>query len=246
MGLTGVPMNELIEQIYASGCVRDAEDKTLPLGQSAVTFDTGAVLYELVRATRPKRTLEIGLAYGLSALFICQALRDNGEGHHDAIDPHQKKGYQSVGLLNIERACLQDLFAFHHAPSHQVLPALCEQAQQYDFAFVDGSHLFDYTLVDFFYIDRLLGIGGHMVFDDLWMPSVRKVVSFALTNKPYVLVRNRWPRRTRATRWLMRFLRRVVQNPVARDWKLKMLPENTAVIEKIGADERRWDFHKAF
>ena len=69
----------------------------------------------------------------------------------------------------------------------EALPQLCSQKEEFEFAFIDGSHLFDFTFVDFFFIDKLLAVGGHVAFDDLWMPAVRKVVSFVLKNKPYQL-----------------------------------------------------------
>jgi len=56
-----------------------------------------------------------------------------------------------------------------------------------DFAFIDGMHTFDYTLIDFFYIDRLLNAGGVIVFDDLCIPAVNKVCRYALTNRAYSL-----------------------------------------------------------
>ena len=36
----------------------------------------------------------------------------------------------------------------------------------FDFIFIDGWHTFDYTLVDMFYADRLLRIGGYLLIDD--------------------------------------------------------------------------------
>jgi predicted O-methyltransferase YrrM len=39
-----------------------------------------------VRELRPELTLEIGFAYGVSTLFITEALRQNGRGHHIVVD----------------------------------------------------------------------------------------------------------------------------------------------------------------
>ena len=115
-----------------------------------------------------------------------------------------------------------------------------------DFAFVDGWHLFDFTLVDFYYIDKLLEVGGHVAFDDMWLPAVRKVVSFVLRNKPYKLVRttSRYP----APLWkrTLRIGRRAVQDPMQRGWRLKFVPQNIAVLQKTAADTRTWDFHRSF
>jgi len=237
-------VNDIIEQTYRSGYVQDAQGNTHEHGPSSITFDAGALLYHFIRAVKPVKTLEIGMAYGMSTLFICQAHRDNGLGHHTAIDPFQEKTFKSIGLLNVERANLKDILRFYHAPSDEVLPQLCANNEHFDFAFIDGSHLFDYALVDFFYIDKLLNIGGHVAFDDLWMPGVRKVASFVLKNKPYKLVRLPSTRST----WnrILRTGRRILQNPLGRDWALKFVPENLAVFKKTDNDNRDWKSHRAF
>ena len=238
-------MNEIIEQIYTSGYVEDAQGNTYKLG-SSVTFETGVLLYDFVRAAKPEKTLEIGMAYGISTLFICQAHRDNGTGYHIAIDPFEEERFKSIGLLNIERANLKDVLHFYQAPSEEVLPQFCTQNERVDFAFIDGSHRFDFALVDFFYVDKLLNIGGHVAFDDLWIPGVRKVASFVLKNKPYKLVRLPSKHTTPTWRRVLTTGRRIVQNPLGRDWALKFVPQNVALFKKEAADNRRWQFDRAF
>lgn len=238
-------MNEVIDRIVQSGRVTDAEGRAYePV--SAVTLESGGLLYDFVRVHKPQSTLETGMAYGLSTLFICQALEDNGAGSHAAIDPFQASEFKSVGVLNVDRAGLSHRFRLHQGASDVVLPRLCAEGHTLDFAFVDGWHLFDFTLVDFYYIDKMLQTGGHVAFDDLWMPSVRKVVSFVLRNKPYKLVRttSRYP----APLWkrTLRIGRRAVQDPMGRGWRLKLVPQNVAFLQKTAADTRAWDFHRAF
>src|SRR5512145_68449 len=97
-------MNEIIAQIFSTGYVEDAQGERYPHGNSSVTFEVGTLLYDLVRALKPDKTLETGMAYGISTLFICQAHRDNGAGCHTAIDPFQEQTFKSIGLANIERA----------------------------------------------------------------------------------------------------------------------------------------------
>lgn len=45
-----------------------------------VAPEVGRLFYQLVRAKRPKLVVEFGTSFGLSALHIAAALRDNGEG----------------------------------------------------------------------------------------------------------------------------------------------------------------------
>ena len=52
------------------------------------------------------------------------------------------------------------------------------QGERIDFAFIDGAHTFDHALVDFFYIDRMLNVGGIVAFDDLGFPCIEKVCRF--------------------------------------------------------------------
>ena len=239
-------MNELIEQIFRTGHVEDAQGKSYRNSASSVTFEAGTLLYDLVRTLKPDKTLETGMAQGISTLFICQAHRDNGAGCHTAIDPFQEEKFKSIGLANIERAHLKDVLRFYQAPSEEVLPQLCAQRERFDFAFIDGDHRFDSALVDFFYIDKLLNPGAHVAFDDLWIPPVRKVASFALKNSPYQLVRPSSEHKTPTWRRVLRTGRRIVQNPLGQDWALKFVPQNVALLQKVAAERRTWWHHRAF
>jgi predicted O-methyltransferase YrrM len=46
-----------------------------------VTPESGRLLYSLVRATRPATIVEFGMSFGISALHLASAVRDNGTGH---------------------------------------------------------------------------------------------------------------------------------------------------------------------
>jgi predicted O-methyltransferase YrrM len=45
-----------------------------------VTPEAGRLLYALVRATRPTRVVEFGMSFGISAIHLAAAVRDNGSG----------------------------------------------------------------------------------------------------------------------------------------------------------------------
>jgi predicted O-methyltransferase YrrM len=45
-----------------------------------VTPEAGRLLYSLVRATRPATIVEFGMSFGISALHLASAVRDNGNG----------------------------------------------------------------------------------------------------------------------------------------------------------------------
>src|SRR5262249_31381569 len=93
-----------------------------------------------------------------------------------------------IGLLNLQRAGYDDLIDFHSVLSYKALPFLIEESNAIDFAFIDGQHTFDYVLVDFFLVDKLLRPGGIVVLDDLTYPSIRSACRYVLLNLPYKCV----------------------------------------------------------
>lgn len=133
-----------------------------------------AVIREYMLRHEPARTLEVGLAFGASAL----AFAASHTGCHVAIDPYQKTTWDSVGLLAIERAGLAGRFEFRDGPSAIELPKALAAGERYDFVYVDGSHLFEDVFVDAYYGARLLREGGLIAFDDCTDPHVAKVLRF--------------------------------------------------------------------
>lgn len=181
-------MNQLLAEIIRSQKVQTeaGEERSL---SSNVSFEEGELLAEIIHSIKAKRTLEVGLFHGISALFILDAIKDNLGAHHIVIDPYQFESGEGIGWNNIKRAGYEGLVKPYFLSSHIVLPKLEAEGITIDFAFIDASHLFDYTLLEFFYIDRILRIGGVIAFDDASMPGVRKVCRFVANNRRYSLFR---------------------------------------------------------
>jgi predicted O-methyltransferase YrrM len=149
----------------------------------AIGAREGEALESWVRRERGRRTIEVGLGYGISALFICGALADTGpDGRHVAIDPHQSTRFASCGMQTVADAGLGHLLELVEEPSEIVLPRLLAERRTYDFAFVDGNHRFDGVFVDLMYLGRLVRLGGLVVVDDHQLPAVSRAVSFCTTN----------------------------------------------------------------
>ena len=74
------------------------------------------------------------------------------------------------------------MFEHVHEPSILALSKMCTEGVKSDYIYIDGCHNFDYALVDFFCSNLLLNVGGIVVFDDTWMPSIQKVISFIRNN----------------------------------------------------------------
>jgi predicted O-methyltransferase YrrM len=233
-------MNAILRRIFETGFTEDAEGNPVAAFPSGVSWDTGSILYRLVREHSRRNTLEIGLAFGLSALFICQAHQDQGGGSHTAIDPYEESAYRSIGLLNARRAGLDGLLRTFPAPSSQVLPRLVDAGEHFDLAFVDGRHHLDYAMVDFFYVDQLLEVDGLVVFDDLWLPAIRRVVSYVLQDRNYALLRVRSDAPRPFWRPAASTALRILQDPLGLDLRVATIPQNIAVLRKLSEDRRSW------
>jgi predicted O-methyltransferase YrrM len=175
----------LIDRIYETGKVEAADGSLLDAFPEAIPEAHASEIERLVRDLHLTRTLETGMAYGLSSLTICGVHDQRDEGEHIAIDPYQSTDWGGIGMLNLERAGLSDRARVIEARSDEALPRLRDEGTRIDFALIDGLHLFDATLVDFFHADRMLDTGGVVVFHDTWMPAVAQAVEFVRTNRAY-------------------------------------------------------------
>jgi len=142
------------------------------------------VIRELLIRDSCARTLEIGLAYGASALAILSTLQGMGneEFQHVAIDPYQDKDWGGAGARLIADEGFSDHFTLYRGMSSMVLPMLASGSDRYDLIYVDGSHLFEDVFVDFYYSLRLLTVGGVVLFDDCCDAHVRKIIKFIRSN----------------------------------------------------------------
>ena len=142
----------------------------------------GMWLYDLYRRLAPRASLEIGMAYGCSTLFFLAAIAKNGAGAHTAIDPYELSYWHGIGAEKV-RQVGANAFRFVKETDYQAATDLARERRTFDFIFIDGSHRFDDALVDFTLFAPLLNKGGLIVFDDIWMPSIRTTVAFIQTNR---------------------------------------------------------------
>jgi predicted O-methyltransferase YrrM len=165
-------------------------DGRVVAAHSFVTRETCDVLYDAVRRSGASRGVEIGMAFGISTICIADALRANtADAHLVSFDPTQRRAdsWNGAGLWQVERAGLRDAVELREETSQAGLPRLVESGYRCAFAFIDGWHTFDHTLLDFFHVDLLLDVGGYVVFDDVDYPAVEAVVRFVVANRHYAL-----------------------------------------------------------
>jgi len=198
------------------------------------TVNNIKTLIHLFQKLKPQKTMEIGLAFGASALAFARLFKERGDaprGQHVAIDPFQENPdvWDSAGLMAIEKRGLLGYVKFIPELSSLALPQLVREKRQMDMIYVDGSHIFENVFVDFFYCRQLLSKNGIILFDDSSDPHVKKCLKFIQINfagrlKPFDLSQYQTGR-----------------NPYV--YRLGELLGKTQLraFQKIGEDEREWN-----
>jgi len=172
-------VREVRAELYARGPKRsrpfegDFERVALP----AADCD---ILRDILIAFGAHSVIEIGLAYGSSALAIGEALCSvAGTGaQHIVIDPFQETAYESVGRNALIAADLAAQTTFFAEPSSIALARLAADGYSADAAFVDGSHRFHEVFVDLYFLRKLVRPGGLIVLDDASLPPVATAVRY--------------------------------------------------------------------
>ncbi len=170
-------MNPVLSNILQTGKVASADGQKIPL-HSQLPEREGLLLQSWLEQYRPSRLLEVGLAYGISSLYICDIVSQWPLRYYHIIDAFQSTEWQGIGRKNLADAGFSHLLTLHEQLSEICLPRFLEQGHRYDFAFVDGWHTFDHVLLEFFYISRMLDVGGIIIFDDVHLPSLQKLLAY--------------------------------------------------------------------
>lgn len=184
-------LRDVRERLFREGTVVARTDgRSRHIFPVAIGENEGLALLDWVLREGAVRTLETGLGFAISTLFICEGLLANGPGgRHVASDPYQFEGlpihrttYAGVGLQILEDAGVRDLVEFYPEESQITLPRFLAEGRRFDLAFIDGNHRFEGVLLDLLYAGRLLKEGGVVFVDDAHLPGVGKAISFCLRN----------------------------------------------------------------
>ena len=181
-------MINVLENIF-----RTSEIETPSKGYQKIHSNTSReqclFLQQMFDIIKPEKSLEIGLAFGLSALAILEKhkAKNSFEKAHIIIEPYPWGG---VAEYNIEKEGLIGLTNIYYHKSDEVLPKLFYEGVRIQFAYVDTTKVFDTVLSDFYFIDKIMDTGGIIIFDDCggaW-PGVQKVVRFISTLPNYKIL----------------------------------------------------------
>lgn len=172
-------LHEYVDQLFA-GSDRD-------FLRSAISREEGRFLAELASRPHVRNTVEVGCANGVSSIYICAGISGKQNPSHTAIDPFQTGHFQGRGVANVVNAGFP-FFELIEQPSEVALPSLLSSGTSFDMAFIDGLHTADQTLLDFYYLDRLIPVGGIIAVDDVNARAVNKIVHYISTYQNYRLI----------------------------------------------------------
>ncbi len=157
--------------VKESEILRELREETAQMEYSAMQIspEQGAFMSFLVELIQAKRTLEIGVFTGYSALVVAMAL--SKDGIVTACDVSEE--WTNVGMKYWKKAQVEDKIDLRIGPALKTLDQLLSEGKQgtYDFAFIDADKIeyqgyFDKSL-------ELLRIGGLIAIDNvLWGGSV--------------------------------------------------------------------------
>jgi predicted O-methyltransferase YrrM len=244
-------MNPILEKIFETKKFTNSRNETIDI-HSETPRGQCEFLQTLIRENSVTDTLEIGFAYGMSTLAIVEEIAKRN-GHHIVIDKFQFEHWGGNGLDLVKQAGYDQSITFIEKYCYAVLPELMQSGRKIDLAYIDSTKQFDWLLVDFFYIDKLLKVGGIIVFDDVAFPSIRKLLRF-ISRFPGYKVYAQFPASRPSSTfkkmagWLKilpgsgKFLRSEV---LTTDHSLG-LNTNCIALQKTDEDRRSWDWHIDF
>jgi|YelNatPaOPRAMG01_1025707.scaffolds.fasta_scaffold69314_2 predicted O-methyltransferase YrrM len=253
---------ELLQEIFKDQTVFDEKGNKHTL-TSNIDEKEGEFVYDLIKKFKPVNTIEIGCAMGISSLYICMALNEEEEKHHTIIDPMQSSDWANIGKANLDRAKI-DFYELIEQPSEIALPDLLSKHKQYDLGFIDGWHTFDHTLIDFFYLNRLIKVGGIIIIDDISFPGIKKLMRYILNYPAYEIIGTA---NQDAVKGIKRYLYdytipgffrciskifppkmrfKLFAGNVLEPNKNKILNASMIAFRKVAEDKRRWDWFVDF
>lgn len=245
-------MNTILKNIFSTGKFINSSGQEIVVN-SATSSEQCEFLKQIIRQNQFNRSLEIGFAYGISTLAITEEVNKNG-GRHSVIDKFQCSEWGGNGLDLLKQADLSSKLDFFEEYSYIVLPELLAKGKKIDFAYIDSTKVFDWLLVDFFLIDKMLDVNGIIVFDDAGYYSIRKLLRF-ISRLPHYRIESPFPfnvkpgliERITGTLLTAPLLRNIFKGGLTfSDYKQGLNSGGCLAFRKIAEDTRDWKWHADF
>lgn len=152
-------------------------------------IEQAALLVWLARHCPTSLSIEIGFGMGMtSCLMLASRVRElpRLDFDHLIFDPFglgEERG--SIVESFLQRTYGQSFRRCHERSQFGIANlASVNGDNQCALAFVDGDHSFEGALADFYMLDKVMTIGGLIVFDDAAFPAIETIINFIRCNRP--------------------------------------------------------------
>ena len=132
-------------------------------------------------------SIEIGFGMGSSAAIILGVRRlINKPFSHLIFDPYGLFDGAGTVVQDYLKARFPKAFQRIMKTSEVGLALVLNQrgAGSVGLIFIDGGHLFENVMVDFYLADQLCCVGGFIVLDDAWYPAIETAINYIIRNRP--------------------------------------------------------------
>lgn len=249
-------MLKLLEEILETRTMETNSAGDTVTINSDTPKEQGLFLQKIYDQIKPKKSLEVGLAFGISTLFILEKCGeyDGEDKSHVVVEPFS---WGNAAVYNIEKAGLSKYLDIRRDLSDKVITEMYLKNERIQFAYVDTTKVFDTVLQDFYFIDKILDVGGAVIFDDASTGGINLVMRFINSLPHYEIIGKHekidYGKKYRAGEKVFQKLMKLIP------FKKKFMPYyafetshqlgldyRCIAFKKIKNDERKWDWEKSF
>lgn len=252
-------MLKSLEKIFETHTIETSiEGECIPL-HSNTSKEQGLFLQKIFDIVKPAKSLEVGFAYGISALFILEKHREirSAERAHLVIEPDGYWG--TAATYNIEKEGLTKYLQIRTDYSDIILPQLFYENYRIQYAYIDTTKQFDVVMQDFYFINKIMDVGGVVILDDCggaW-PGVQRLARFINTLPHYHILEGHNKVVNSTSK---KMILKIVSNAISILPFIKKLyitldiktdeqlgiDYSCIAFQKTAEDTRNWDWDKAF
>ena len=121
--------------------------------------------------------------------------------------------------------------------SNRAVPEIFLSGEHFDFVFMDGWKTFDHLVLEIYFVNQMLNLGGVIAFDDSHMPSVRKAIRLLKRYYGYQEVDYRAHNQTLRLRLFLLLTRRSFHRPY------RAFVKTTETTDQLPFQD--WNFHRS-
>ena len=141
------------------------------------------ILFELMKKTKTKRILQIGMDNGNWSVFILAFFKflyyESDELYKlISVDPNQITEYLNMGIDNLKNFNLLKYHKLVDDYSIIYMKKLIDKNKTYDIIFINEWITYDYTLEDLFNSLKVLNIGGYLIIDGILKKNNLKIIEY--------------------------------------------------------------------